>query len=68
MGVTGLTDDYASLLEQLKDGTIDELKVTPTDFMTFQIAYMAFESRKRVIGTAEKNGTIIYHYDHEQTA
>lgn len=52
---------------QLKNGEIETFTVEPADFMTFQTAYMAFEFRKRIIGKAEKNGTVIYHYDHDQT-
>lgn len=53
-------------MEQLKSGELAELEVHPDEFMAFYDAYMTFESRKRVIGSAEKNGIITYRYDHEQ--
>ncbi|MTV81993.1 hypothetical protein [Secundilactobacillus folii] len=62
-----MAEDYANLMAQLKAGQLNEFTVEPKDFMAFQRAYMNFESRKRVVGRAEKNGQIIYHYDHEQT-
>ncbi|GAA3609655.1 hypothetical protein [Secundilactobacillus similis] len=62
-----MATDYTALMMQLKNGEIDTFTVEPADFMTFQTAYMAFEFRKRIIGKAEKNGTVIYHYDHDQT-
>lgn len=67
MEVTGLAEDYANLMARLKSGDLDEFTVEPADFMAFQTAYMQFESRKRIVGQAEKNGKIIYHYDHDQT-
>nr|WP_306418835.1 hypothetical protein [Secundilactobacillus hailunensis] len=65
--MTDLAEDYANLMARLKSGDLDEFTVEPADFMTFQTAYMQFESRKRVVGQAEKNGKIIYRYDHDQT-
>ncbi|WP_288528529.1 hypothetical protein [uncultured Secundilactobacillus sp.] len=58
--------DYSELMTQLKSGELDALEVHPDEFMAFYEAYMAFESRKRIVGAAEKNGIITYHYDHEQ--
>lgn len=62
-----LAEDYANLMAKLKSGEIDEFTVEPDEFMTFQKAYMQFESRKRVVGRADKGGQIVYHYDHDQT-
>ncbi|WP_382339087.1 hypothetical protein [Levilactobacillus tongjiangensis] len=60
-----LDKDYTDLMNQLKDKKIDSFTVTPAEFPAFQRAFMAFETRKRVVGQAEKNGQLIYHYDHD---
>ncbi|WP_252898919.1 hypothetical protein [Secundilactobacillus odoratitofui] len=52
-----MAEDYANLMAQLKSGELDEFTVEPADFMAFQTAYMSFESRKRIIGKAEKKGS-----------
>ncbi|NLR10563.1 MULTISPECIES: hypothetical protein [Lactobacillaceae] len=57
--------DFTDLMNQLKDKKIDQFEVTPTDFPAFQKAFMAFETRKRVVGQAQKDGKLIYHYDHD---
>ncbi len=56
------------MMEQLKDGELDEFVVKPDEFMSFYPAYMNFEFRKRVIGKADKLGILTYHYDHDQTS
>lgn len=57
--------DFTELMNQLKDKKIEQFEVTPEDFPAFQKAFMAFETRKRVVGQAEKGGKLIYHYDHD---
>lgn len=57
--------DFTDLMNQLKDKKIAQFEVTPADFPAFQKAFMAYETRKRVVGKAEKNGKLIYHYDHD---
>ncbi|WP_282570053.1 hypothetical protein [Apilactobacillus kunkeei] len=36
--------------------------VKPDEFAEFQVAYMNFDTRKRVIGKADQNGVITYTY------
>ncbi|WP_395361622.1 hypothetical protein [Levilactobacillus parabrevis] len=57
--------DFTDLMNQLKDKKIEQFEVTPEDFPAFQKAFMAYETRKRVVGKAEKNGKLIYHYDYD---
>ncbi len=57
--------DYAQLLEKLESGEIDKLEVKPETFMQFQTAYMNFDHRKRVIGSATEGGLITYVYEHD---
>ena len=57
--------DFTALMNQLKNKELDEFEVGPDDFQAFQQAYMAFDTRKRVIGQAHKNGKLVYHYDHD---
>ncbi|HAT53828.1 MAG TPA: hypothetical protein DCW31_00995 [Lactobacillus sp.] len=57
-----MSDSYAAKLEQLKNGEIEELKVTPKDFMDFQSALMKVTFRQRVVGEADRGGEVTYHY------
>jgi len=60
-----LAKDFTALMKQLKDKQLSTFEVTPEEFPAFQKAFMAFDTRKRVIGQAEKGGTLIYHYDQD---
>ncbi|WP_125573642.1 hypothetical protein [Levilactobacillus huananensis] len=60
-----MAEDFTDLLNQLKDGKIDQFDVTPASFPAFQKAFMAFDTRKRVVGQAHKDGKLVYHYDHD---
>lgn len=60
-----VTKDFTALMNQLKDQKIEQFEVTPEEFPAFQKAFMAFDTRKRVIGQAEKGGTLIYHYNQD---
>ncbi|UQS86414.1 hypothetical protein MOO44_05720 [Nicoliella spurrieriana] len=55
--------NYRELLEQLKNGQIDKIEVDPKSFMDFQAAFMDFESRKRVVGVASRDGNVVYHFE-----
>ncbi len=55
--------DFTALMNQLKNKELDEFEVTPEEFPAFQKAFMAFETRKRVVGQADKGGKLIYRYD-----
>lgn len=55
--------DYAELLRQLASGELTTLQITADEFMEFQSAYMNFESRKRIVGEAQANGVIVYHFE-----
>ncbi|AYM02868.1 hypothetical protein [Levilactobacillus yiduensis] len=58
-----MAKDFTDLMNQLKDKKLDEFEVTPEEFPAFQKAFMAFETRKRVVGQAHKGGKLIYRYD-----
>ena len=51
--------DYSQLLAKLESGEIDKIEVKPESFMQFQTAYMNFDHRKRVIGSATEGGVIL---------
>lgn len=55
--------DYQQQLEKLESGEIDKIEVKPESFMAFQTAYMNFDHRKRVIGSATEGGVITFVYD-----
>mgnify|MGYP003365988574 CR=1 FL=1 len=55
--------DFSNLLEQLRQGTIKELTVEPDEFSEFQPIYMKYDQRKRVIGSAQRNGKVVYHFE-----
>ena len=55
--------DYAELLRQLAAGEITELEISKEEFSQFQPAFMNFESRKKIVGEAETNGVVVYHFE-----
>lgn len=54
--------DFVMLLNQLRQGELQELTVTPEDFMAFRAAWADFPGRKEIVGTAHRGGTIVYRY------
>ncbi|AYF92404.1 hypothetical protein D7I45_02320 [Apilactobacillus bombintestini] len=54
--------NYTELLNDLKDNKISELVIKPDEFTDFQVAFMNFDTRKRVVGKASQNGIITYTY------
>ncbi|GAY74380.1 hypothetical protein [Lentilactobacillus kosonis] len=59
--------EFTDQLQKLRSGEISEIKVQPTEFMDFQEAFMDFEARKRVIGTAQKGGIVVYTFEKAQS-
>ncbi|PWF99894.1 hypothetical protein [Levilactobacillus bambusae] len=57
--------DFTALMDQLRDGQLESFEIEEEEFPEFQKAYMAYETRKRVIGQAERGGKVIYHYEHD---
>ncbi|TPR40840.1 hypothetical protein DY124_00040 [Apilactobacillus micheneri] len=53
---------YTELLNQLKNNEISKLVIKPDEFLDFQVAFMNFDTRKRVSGKASENGIITYTY------
>ncbi|USS92926.1 hypothetical protein M8332_04770 [Fructilactobacillus ixorae] len=53
---------FTAQLEQLQNGDLQELTVQPDQFFIFQQAFMDYPTRKRVVGTAQENGVVVYHY------
>ncbi len=58
--------NFAAQLAQLESGELGELTVHPEDFMEFQAAYMNFDKRKRIIGTAGQNGIVTYIFERDE--
>jgi hypothetical protein len=54
--------DYVALMDDLRAGKIDEIAITPADFMAFRDAWTNYPERKEIVGTAKRGGNIIYHY------
>lgn len=56
-----MADDYVALMDQLRDGSLAELRVKPDQFMAFRAAWNNYPERKEIVGTAEHGGDIVYH-------
>ncbi|MGX7051787.1 hypothetical protein [Leuconostoc palmae] len=52
--------NYTELLDNLKDGKIDEINITPENFPEFQKIWRDFPSQNKVRGIAGKGGHIKY--------
>lgn len=55
-------EEYTEMLQQLKDGTIEQITVEQPDFMEFRKAWLTFNNRMAFVGEAGLNGTITYKY------
>ncbi|KRO16702.1 hypothetical protein [Lacticaseibacillus saniviri] len=62
-----MTQDYAALLDQLRDGSIDSLEVQPEEFMAFRAVWTNYAARKEIVGTAQRSGVIIYRYQSNES-
>lgn len=60
-------EEYVEMIQQLKDGEINEITIEQPDFMTFRKAWLSFEDRASIVGEAELNGEIIYKYEPNHT-
>ncbi|KRM56742.1 hypothetical protein [Secundilactobacillus malefermentans] len=58
--------DYVALLEQLRNGQIEDFEVEPDEFMAFHDAYLAADDRKKIVGKAQLGGKVQYIYDREE--
>ena len=54
--------DYTALMDQLRAGEIGEIKIDPTTFAAFRSAWTNYPARKEIVGTARREGVILYHY------
>mgnify|MGYP001024407857 FL=1 len=52
--------DYEQQLNDLRDGKIDELAITPETFPAFQKVWRAFPSQNKIRGVASKQGHVKY--------
>lgn len=64
--VSYIMKDYENLLEQLRQGKVSELTVTPEEFMDFQPVLMKYRYRKSIVGKAQKGGGIVYYFNGKQ--
>ncbi|MFB9769713.1 hypothetical protein [Lactiplantibacillus modestisalitolerans] len=55
-------------MEDLRTGKRESFTVDPADFMAFQQAYMQYEYRKRIIGMADLEGHVVYHFEKDGKA
>lgn len=58
--------NYEEQLKKLESGELDRIEVYPDHFMDFQVAYMNFDKRKRVIGTANQGGVVTYVFERDE--
>lgn len=54
--------DFSSLLQDLIAGKIQEIEVNEGDFFTFNQAWLACPQHKQIIGTAQRDGKVDYHF------
>ena len=50
--------DYEQQLNDLRDGKIDELAITPETFPAFQKVWRDFPSQNKIRGVASKQGHV----------
>lgn len=52
--------DYEKILNDLINHEITEYEVQPNEAFDFQNALRNFEKRKEIVGTAKRNGIVVY--------
>lgn len=52
--------DYQQLLQQLKDGQIDQFEVNSDQYLDFQKAWHDFKYQQEIIGSAKVDGVVVY--------
>lgn len=57
-----MTPDYQSMMDQLRAGELDEIKITPETFAAFRAVWTNYPGRDEIVGTARRKGVILYHY------
>lgn len=57
-----MTEKYQQDLADLLSGKVSELVIAPEEFNDFRRAWEQLPQRKEIIGNAQRNGTVIYHY------
>ncbi len=57
-----MATDYVDLMDKLRAGEIDEIRISADTFMAFRDAWTNYPERKEIVGTAERGGGIVYHY------
>lgn len=54
---------YEQMIQELMDGKIKKIEVKREEVMAFREAWLKIENRKFIVGKAELNGNVTYHYD-----
>ena len=58
-----MATNYVELMDKLRAGEIEEIDISPANFMAFRDAWTNYPERKEIVGTAKRGGNIIYHYE-----
>lgn len=62
-GAKKLASNYQEQINDLMAGKIKQISVPPAEFMAFRRVWLDLPQRKEIVGVAQRNGTIIYHFD-----
>lgn len=57
-----MIEKYQQALADLMSGKVSELVIRPEEFNDFRRAWDQLPQRKEIVGNAQRNGTVIYHY------
>ncbi len=55
-----MAKDYQAALEDLRTGKVEELVITPDEFMAFQPVFYNYEYKNQLVGAAHRGGEIHY--------
>ncbi|HZG70724.1 MAG TPA: hypothetical protein VEY51_04230 [Chondromyces sp.] len=59
-------EEINRLLDELKNGQMEELSVTKEDFLTFRSVLVNREDFKHFHGIAQRGGGVVYTYNQEE--
>ena len=55
-------DKYAEILEQLKEGTLQQVEISKEEFLAFRAVITSHKNFKHFRGEAKQGGNVIYTY------
>lgn len=61
-----MAENYTQMMDDLRAGKLDQIKITPETFPAFRTAWTNYPDRKEIVGHAKREGIILYQYQSQR--